>query len=142
MLSTFSRNHSSSDDSFISTEKPKKKKVQERVVIQTQPKKNKEVKSQMSKCPVCIKSFKSVLQHLNKCMKCRSQCTNEQIQVIQNENKYRRTEKMRENAKKSNERMRNENLETLKTRNRINNRRFRARQNPQVFREYKRKGYD
>ena len=85
-----------------------------------------------------MKSFKSVLQHMNKSKTCKSQCTNEQIEQIQKETKLRRTEKKKEENKKCYDRARTRNLGALRISNRKNNRKYRAKQDPKVLKEYKR----
>ena len=89
-----SANNLSSDDSFIKLENPKKKKVMK---SKTQKHKN---LSPTSKCPICLRSFTRVLQHLNTAKSCKSQCTDAQREVLKNESKLRRTGKNREAAKK------------------------------------------
>ena len=63
-----------------------------------------------------MKSFKSVLQHMNKSKTCKSQCTNEQIEQIQKETKLKRTEKKKEENKKCKERARSRNLGAVRIR--------------------------
>ena len=103
----------SSDDSFITLKDPKKKKV---VMSKT-----KKVTSHASKCPICMNSFKSVLQHLNKSKLCKSQCTDAQRELLQNEIKLSRTEKQKVTDKKFCENKRRNDKECLRKRNKINN---------------------
>ena len=120
----------SSDDSFITLKDPKKKKV---VMSKT-----KKVTSHASKCPICMNSFKSVLQHLNKSKLCKSQCTDAQRELLQNEIKLSRTEKQKVTDKKFYENKRRNDKECLRKRNKINNHKWRGKQNPQVLKEYHR----
>ena len=85
-----------------------------------------------------MKSFKSVLQHMNKSKTCKSQCTNEQIEQIQKETKLKRTEKKKEENKKCKERARSRNLGAVRISKRLENRKYRAKQNPKVLKEYNR----
>ena len=123
-------NSSNSDDSFVSFEKPKKKKVDKS--------KTKKCTSHTSKCPICMKSLKSVLQHLNKSKACKSQCTEEQMNMLKDESKLRTTEKKRETDKKKHERKKQNDPECVRTRNRVNINKYRQRQNPEVLKEYQR----
>ena len=123
-------NNTSSDDSFVTFEDTKKKRVKES--------KTKKIIPPTSKCPICMRSFRRVLQHLNKDKRCKSQCTNDQIELLKNVSKQRRTEKMREATKKSYENDRKNDLERVRSRNRTYIRKYREKQNPLVLREYQR----
>ena len=125
-----SGNDEGSDDSFVSIRDLKKKKV-------SMPK-TKSVPSHASKCPICMKSLKSVLKHLSKSKSCKSQCTDEQINVLHNESKLRRNEKTRATAKKTYARMKKIDPKGVINRNTIKYNKYRGKQNPQVLKEYQR----
>ena len=121
-----SANDASSEDSFVTFKDPKKKKVSKS--------KTKKIISPTSKCPVCMRFFKRVLQHLNKDKRCKSQCTNAQRELLNNVSKQRRLEKKREVKKKSYE----NDPESARTRKRNWMRKHREKQNPLVLKEYQR----
>ena len=143
-----SSNVSSSDDSFIHTYISKKKKV-----AKSNPKKGKKVNSKTSKCPICKKSLESVLKHMSKGKgkHCKSQCSNEQLEELQNVSKVRTAMKKKElnlnipkeqiknKNKKFYERMKKEDPKAMKNMSKITSSRHRSKQNPDVLKDYQRK---
>ena len=137
----YASNNSSSDDSFITNEKPQKKKIQK-----SKPR-NRMVNNSKSSCPICNKSYQRVLVHLSRSKLCQSQCSREQMELLQKESKLKCAkrkkefnqsilkEKLKIKNRKAYEKVREKDQEGLRKRMKINSSKYRGKQNPEVLKE-------